>query len=95
MTTAAEIRREFAEKSSRVASSADVEELRIAFLGRKGKVTALFQLIGAVDAEERPRAGAELNSLRDELTRTLQQLKQQEKDREERAAFFDPTLPGR
>lgn len=95
MTTAAEIRREFAEKSRTVASSAEVEELRIAFLGRKGKVTALFQLIGAVDAEEKPRAGAELNSLRDELTQALQQLKQQEKDREERTAFFDPTLPGR
>ena len=42
-----------------------VEQLRIAFLGRKGKLAALFTRLGSLTKEERPEAGQQLNQAKE------------------------------
>lgn len=51
-----------------------VEQLRIAFLGRKGSITALFDELREVSKEERPVAGKALNLLRQEVESKISEL---------------------
>ena len=44
-----------------------LEDLRVAALGKKGKVTALMKGLGAMDPAERKAAGATLNAFKDEI----------------------------
>ena len=46
----------------------DIDELRSKYLGRKGKVAALFALMGQAAPEERPTLGKDLNILKQDLT---------------------------
>lgn len=48
-----------------------VEKLRIKYLGRKGAITELFKKMGNVPPEERSGLGRLVNSLKETVTRTL------------------------
>jgi phenylalanyl-tRNA synthetase alpha chain len=52
-----------------------VEDLRIEWLGRKGKVTKLFEELKNVSKEERPLAGKSLNTLRASVEASISALK--------------------
>jgi len=52
-----------------------IEELRIAFLGRKGHVQSLFENLKSVPKEERPEAGKAVNELRGYLESEIEKLK--------------------
>ncbi|MHC4331241.1 MAG: phenylalanine--tRNA ligase subunit alpha [Planctomycetota bacterium] len=72
-----------------------LEEFRIKYLGRKGRVTQLLSQIGKLPAEQKPQAGQLANKVKNEVTRAFEQLKenlqaQQEKPQE----LVDVTLPG-
>ncbi len=77
----------------------DCEAARVEYLGRKGKVTALFQRLGELEADEKPQAGQLLNGLKQELEAVLQsridQLEAQELERQLQTERVDVTLPGR
>ncbi len=80
-------------------SEADLKEIRVRFLGKKGQLTTLLRSLGSVAPEERPIVGQKANSLREELERALRRREQHLKDalrseqwEEER---IDVTLPGR
>ncbi len=45
-------------------SDADLESLRVRFLGKKGELTAVLRGMGALSAEERPRMGQLANDVR-------------------------------
>ncbi|MEQ9465456.1 MAG: phenylalanine--tRNA ligase subunit alpha [Haliea sp.] len=47
--------------------SAALEQLRVDFLGKKGRVTELLKGLGKLSAEERPAAGALINVAKQEL----------------------------
>lgn len=49
----------------------NIEELRIAFLGRKGKVTGLMELMRSVDKQSRPEAGKLINTVRKQIESDL------------------------
>lgn len=78
------------------ANAAAVEELRVAFLGRKGRLPALSQQLGKLDPAARPAAGSALNEAKQALTN----LHQAALDRlcpstpTSPAARLDVTLPG-
>ena len=95
LSTIAAVRGDFDEHCRRVVSTADIENLRIEFLSRRGKVTALFQAIAGASAEERPQIGAALNELREHVQNALYELKQGLERASEAKEFFDRTLPGR
>jgi len=80
-------------------SLADLEQVRIAYLGRKdGKITQLLRGLGKLPPEERPDAGNQINLLKENITNLL--LDKQNiialKERTERLLHekIDVTMPG-
>tara|TARA_B100000683_G_scaffold164774_1_gene158670 strand:+ start:376 stop:1395 length:1020 start_codon:yes stop_codon:yes gene_type:complete len=81
------------------ADAASLEKLRVEWLGKKGRVTDLLKGLGQLSAEERPKAGAEIN----EVKQSLSALISERKDALQQAAIaeqlanesLDVTLPGR
>lgn len=76
-----------------------LEEVRVDFLGKKGRLTALLKSLGSLSAEERPKAGAEINkakaSVRSALEEKKQQLTEKEQNQKLASNTLDVTLPGR
>jgi phenylalanyl-tRNA synthetase alpha chain len=90
------------EATAAIASAVDVaalEKLRVELLGKKGRVTDLLKSLGQLDAAERPKAGAEINAVKQLLNNEISDRKQvlqsaairEELERER----VDVTLPGR
>jgi len=67
MERADDIRTETLRLIQAAASLDALEQIRIAALGKKGRVTALMKELGGLDAEARRQRGAELNRLKDEV----------------------------
>jgi phenylalanyl-tRNA synthetase alpha chain len=71
----------------------DLEELKIAFLGRKGKINKLFAEIAKLPKEEKIKLGKTLNEIKvviqQEIDNKFSGLGKQVKKEE----WFDPTLP--
>ena len=51
---------------------AELEELRVQYLGKKGAVTAVLKQMGSLSAEERPVMGQLANSVRAEIEEMLE-----------------------
>ena len=77
---------------------ADLEALRIRYLGKKGELTAVLRGMGKLTAEERPIIGQLANEVREaietELTARAQAQKAAELDRRLIAEKVDVTVPG-
>ncbi len=56
-------------------SPADLEELRVRYLGKKGELTAVLKMMGKLSAEERPVMGALANTVRAEIEARLEEAK--------------------
>ena len=72
------IRKQFAERQDAILaelSDRGVEDLRVHFLGRKGTVSGLMELLKSISKDLRPEAGKLINSLRQEVESGLQALK--------------------
>ena len=72
-----------------------LEEFRIKYLGRKGRITDLLSQIGKLPSEQKPKAGQLANKIKNEVSRAFEELKvalqsQQRKPQE----LIDVTLPG-
>jgi phenylalanyl-tRNA synthetase alpha chain len=81
------------------ASVADLEALRVRYLGRQGAVTQLLRSLGALPADERPVVGAAANEAKRALEALLDARLAETQARETRARRqrerLDLTLPGR
>lgn len=94
------IREEFDRDSAAVRQSPsprDVDQLRVAYLGRKGKVTGLMEKLRDVPKEERPEAGKIVNILRQHVEAAVEELKlaaaEFDIDKKLRDRQLDITLP--
>lgn len=80
-------------------NEADLHSIRVQYLGKKGRLTAIMKDMGKLSAEERPRIGAVANRVKDELNgvfeQRLQALKQQHLLERMERERIDVTLPGR
>ena len=65
------IREEVLAQIGGAASLDALEEVRVAALGRKGRISTLMKGLGALDPEARKTAGAALNRLKDEVEAAL------------------------
>ena len=54
---------------------ADLEEIRVKYLGKKGELTAVLKMMGKLSAEERPIMGALANTVRAEIEAKLEEAK--------------------
>lgn len=93
------IQQQFAAATSNLTSSADVEEVRVRFLGKKGPIQELMRSLRDVTPEERPHSGQMINALKEEIGRTLsskdQEFASQELEKRLVEEKIDITLPGR
>ncbi|HEA84189.1 MAG TPA: phenylalanine--tRNA ligase subunit alpha [Thermodesulfobacterium geofontis] len=73
-----------------------LENFRVKYLGKKGKITFLLKSLKDLSLEEKRRLGKELNELRDQLERKLK-IKEREIlfKEEDKDLGLDLTLPGR
>ena len=79
--------------------NATLEQLRVDFLGKKGQITALLKGLGKLSAEERPKAGAQINVIKQELQGLIGERKtvldNAAVGAQIAAETIDVTLPGR
>lgn len=79
---------------SQIDSLEKVESFRVAYLGKKGKLTELFKQLGTVVAEEKKTVGAELNRVKQWLESAIDELKAKALSTPASKEGFDGTLPG-
>jgi phenylalanyl-tRNA synthetase alpha chain len=91
-----------AETDAALAAAADLrawDAIRIAVLGRNGKLTALLRDMGKIPADQKRERGAALNRLKDALTEAVEArrraLENAELDARIAAEGIDPSLPPR
>jgi phenylalanyl-tRNA synthetase alpha chain len=93
-----EIRGEAAAAIGGAGSTAELEELRVRYLGRKAELTAILRGIAELPAEERGSVGGAANKARKELESTLERtgerLDAAELEQRLLADRVDVTLPG-
>ena len=91
-----QIRRSAMEQLSRV--DADLSEIRVKYLGKKGELTAVLRSMGSLSPEERPAFGQRANEVRAqieaEIERRQTEMKSAMRDRALRAEKLDVTVPG-
>ncbi len=95
----AELKEQALSKISDSASLADLEEIRLAYLGRKGEVTSRLKSLGKLPPDLRPSAGQELNRVKraidEEITGRKESLQQKELNDRLVNESFDISQPGR
>ena len=80
---------------SKAKSLEDLDNLRVSYLGKKGRLTLAAGTMKDLSKEERPIAGKNLNETRSKITQSLEEkinhFQQIEDDKERKS--LDPTLP--
>ena len=80
-------------------SAAELEQVRVRFLGRQGELTQLLRSLGALPPAERPLVGAAANEAKRDLEALLdarlEAARDAERASERRGQRLDLTLPGR
>jgi len=93
------LERELVGQAAAAQSLAALEELRVAALGRKGRVTELMKGLGGLDGEARKERGRALNLLKDALAEAIEARKatlaEAELDARLETERVDVTLPAR
>jgi phenylalanyl-tRNA synthetase alpha chain len=77
------------------ATEKEIEDARIAYLGRKSEITAISKGLGALPDEERRALGKALNEFKADVTARLDAAKARVLERAAVGAGPDVTLPGR
>ena len=76
-----------------------LDDLRVEFLGKKGRLTGLLKSLGSLSAEERPAAGAKINEVKQSLQSLLNERKSYFEgvvlDAKLTEETIDVSLPGR
>ena len=99
MQSLEDIKAEAAAAIDAAADIASLEELRVSYLGNKGALTGLLKGLGQLSAEERPKAGAEINAVKQVLNEQLNSrrdaLQREALSAQLATEAIDVTLPGR
>ncbi|MBO4954362.1 MAG: phenylalanine--tRNA ligase subunit alpha [Clostridia bacterium] len=92
------IRAAVEEKLTTATTMEQLEELRVAYLGKKGELTSLLRGMGALSAEERPIMGQLVNEVRalleSEIQTRSEQLKKEQMQAQLQNEKIDVTMPG-
>ena len=92
------LRQEIKERLSKTGSLADLDKIRVEFLGKKGSITALLKNMKSLSNEEKKTFGAEVNKLKgyaaQRIDKRIEELKKKEIELEIAAMpQFDITTP--
>lgn len=79
--------------------AATLDQVRVEFMGKKGKLTDLLKGLGKLSAEERPAAGQKINEAKQQIQQAItvkgDALRQAEMNAKLASEAIDVTLPGR
>ena len=76
-----QIRQEALEEIENAVQPRILEELKVKYIGKKGKLTELSRTMGSISPEERPAFGQKLNNLRKQLEEAFEKKEKEIKDR--------------
>ncbi len=95
----AKIKEEALDSFRAAAASADLDALRVKYLGKKGELTAVLKQMGKLSAQERPVMGQLANDVRAALEKALEErgraLEAEALERRLEAEALDVTIPGK
>ncbi len=93
-----ELREEALEQLKQLQNSQELNDFKVAYLGKKGKLTAILRQMGKLPEEDRPKFGQIANeirqSLEENLAAMLETLSQKEQTVKLESERIDITLPG-
>ncbi|MBE0426090.1 MAG: phenylalanine--tRNA ligase subunit alpha [Nitrospirae bacterium] len=93
------LKNSFLEDSKSVNSLADLQQLKVKYLGKKGLVTSKLKTLSSIPPELRPASGKAVNEVKvyieEEIKRKESLLKQEEHKRRILSEAIDITLPGK
>lgn len=92
------LKEEVEKEMKNVQTTADVENIRVEYLGKKGKVVEILKKLKNVEASKRKEVGQQANKLREEIEVLVEQKKQELKEKEYEARIknakkIDITIP--
>ncbi|MFB6467915.1 phenylalanine--tRNA ligase subunit alpha [Cytobacillus sp. Hz8] len=94
-----QLQQEALEKVNQASDLKELNDIRVAYLGKKGPITEVLKGMGKLSAEERPKMGALANEVRDVISASISERQQvlEKAAVEARLASetIDVTLPGR
>ncbi len=94
-----EIRNEALKQIRETDSAEKLNEVRVAFLGKKGELTSILKGMKDVAPEDRPKVGQMVNETREEIEKVLEETKNRMesaiRDARLKAEVIDVTLPSR
>ncbi len=89
---------DFDQQLNAAATEYDIRQVKAAFLGKQGHLSAILKSLGSVSAEERPVIGREANLLKERLEAAfksaLDNLQKKSQAARLQQESLDPTLPG-
>ncbi len=93
-----EIKKELEEDLKKISSMNELNDLKVKYLGKKGKITLLTKDMGNRSVEERKEIGRYSNELKSHVASSISQLEQELSQKELEVKLendrIDPTLPG-
>ena len=99
LDTIDEVIRTFTEDISSVKVSKEIEQLKIKYLGKKGKLTHLMDLLKGCSKEEKPDLGKKINLVKQDISKRLldkeAHLFEVEQSARLESEWIDVTLPGK
>ncbi|MFR1707567.1 MAG: phenylalanine--tRNA ligase subunit alpha [Clostridium sp.] len=87
------------EQLSQVTDKAELENIRVKYLGKKGELTAILRGMGKLSAEERPVVGKIANEVREEIEKAIdtkgEAIRTAEKEAKLNSEVIDISMPGK
>lgn len=84
---------------SKVNEKAELENIRVKYLGKKGELTTILRGMGKLSAEERPLVGKIANEVREavenEIAKKNDEIKSKEKEERLKSEIIDISMPGK
>lgn len=94
-----ELQQEALQKTAEANGLKELNEIRVAYLGKKGPITEVLRGMGKLSAEERPKIGALANEVREKIAAGIEEkqkaLEEAAVNEQLAAEKIDITLPGR
>lgn len=94
-----ELREQFLQQLGKIATTHDLENIKVKFLGKKGPIQQLMLVLRDVSPAQRPLAGKQINDLKELMVLKCEQLEMELTSKEEAQQLekekIDITLPGR
>lgn len=93
-----QLKKKFEDKLSEIAAAAELEDVRVSFLGKNGSITGLLKQMGSVSAEEKKAFGQAVNELKgyasEKISEKLAEIHKLELEREINSMpEFDVAMP--